>query len=164
MPLRNPPSVPPVLVVPIVNGAITNGVWSAAQRACFIRFQQATTGVYRYINWTCAIASGNVQVGVVAMSGTGRISYGAPLVTTGVIACPTAADIRSDVGAFTLTPGDYALFLWADNTTVSVGRSTGVPSSQRMAGFVNSLATGVIAGGTLTLSTIAPSLVLEADV
>lgn len=163
MPLRNPSGVQPTLIVPQPVGSFAAGVL-AANRAHFSRFQLATPGTFRYINWTCAVQSGNIQAGVVALSGTGRTTYSVPIVSTGIIACPAAGDIRSDLDAFALPAGDYALFLWVSDGTVSVSRSTASPASMRVSAIKTLTASGVIASDVFTFSATAVALSLEADV
>lgn len=163
MTLRNPSAVAsPTLIVPPVSVGFAAAVWTV-NAARFMRFQLSAAGTFRYINWTCAVQSGNVQVGVVALSGAGHTTY-TPVVSTGVIACPAAADIRSDVGATLLQPGDYALYFWADNATVQVPKSGSAIASLKGTANALSLTSGVITSGTLTYSTTAVALSLEADV
>lgn len=165
MVLTNPASLAPALIYNAPGGTISTGVYIASDRAMFTRFCLATGGTYRYINWVCGVQSGNIQVGVVQLSGTGRLTY-TLIKGSGVISCPAAAAIRTDLGAFYLQAGDYAMFFWADNTTVTVSKFTAIPSTHKMAGQVLSLpTTGVVGTGTLAWNaTASVNMSLEADV
>ncbi len=159
-------AVAPGLILPIGSGAITTAaaVWPAANRALFARFALSVAGIYRYINWICAVESGNVQYGIVRLSGTDRTTY-TRIAGSGVIACPAAGAVRGDVGATYLAAGDYAAFMWADNTTFQTrrGSSTDI-GAYRVAGLHSSQASGVGATGTLTWSDPYVTLTIEADV
>jgi hypothetical protein len=158
------PTTAPALVSPFYNGAASAAAWPAANRAVFMRLTVPTTATIRYLNWIVGTASGNVQVGVVALSGTNRTSY-TSVVTSGVIACPAAGDIRTDLGAVTLPAGDYAGFIWSDNATFQTryGTASGL-KAMRFAGIASSLASGVPASGTLQWDTALVNLSLEGDV
>lgn len=126
--------VPPKLVVPpssCYSAAPT--AWFAANYGVFHRFAVTITGAYRYVNLHVGIASGNIQVGVATATPADPTSmYFTRLAHSGVIACPAAGAQRIDLGATTLTPGDYALFLWCDNTTAAFmhGIGTGFAASR----------------------------------
>lgn len=111
---------PAVIVPPVCTGGQPNAAaWSTANRALMMRFQVSSPITVRYLNWTVGAASGNVQLGIAQFSGTGHLNF-TRIAHTGIIACPAAGDIRTDLGATVLTPGDYAAFIWADNTTVTI--------------------------------------------
>lgn len=155
----------PALVLPpsaiLAAGA---AVWPAANRAMFARFQLPTATPLRHLNWVCGTSSGNIQVGVVALSGANRTSY-TRVMDSGVIACPTAGDIRTDLGVTTLPAGDYAVFLWADNVTFQARFATNpMLTALRIVGVVSSLTTGVPASGVLAWASQTPSISLEGDV
>jgi hypothetical protein len=149
------------LVPPMILQANTAAVWPAANRAILMRFSLPTPGVYRYLNWVCAVQSGNVQVGVVSLSGANATTY-SRVMNSGVIACPAVGDIRTDLGATTLPAGDYAMFLQADNTTFQsrYASSSGL-TALRVAGLV---AGTIGTSGTVTWSTGFVNLALEGDV
>lgn len=164
MPLYTPPVGPAQILTPGVflnPGATT---WPTANRALFGRVQVPVATTIRYINWIVSVQSGNIQVGIVSLSGTDRTTY-TRIAHSGVIACPAAADIRTDLGATLLAPGDYAAFLWADNITFQTRTATASgQSTHRWAGSATGLASGVGGSGTLTWSTAFTSLALEGDV
>lgn len=164
MPLSTP-VVPAALIVPpaSVNTA-TAAAWPAVNRAVYTRFQLGVATVARYLLWEVGTASGNVQLGVVRLSGAGRTSY-ARVMNSGVIACPSTGAQRTDLGATLLAAGDYALFLWADNTTVTTRYVTNAAfTSLKVCGLENSLTTGVGASGTITYTQGHVTAVLEGDV
>lgn len=152
--------VPPTTVLAAPGAA----AWPQANRAIFARVSVPVAKVYRYLLWQVDTASGNVQVGVVRLSGADRLTT-ERVMNSGVIACPTAGAVRSDLGATELTPGEYALFLWADNITFQTRfQNVSTLTALRLAGTMNSQASGVQASSTLAWSTEAPSLALEANV
>jgi hypothetical protein len=118
----------------------------------------------RYLNWVVGVASGNVQVGVVRLAGTGHADF-TRVAATAVIACPTAGDIRTDLGVQGLSPGDYAVFIWADNTTFQtrLGNNAG-NTALRLGGLQNSYTTGVPTSGSFSWGQSYVSATLEADV
>lgn len=155
---------PSLIVPPAACFLASAAVWGAAQRAVFDRFDVATPTTLRYMGWRVEAASGNVQVGVVKLSGTGLLNYN-KVMDSGVIACPTAGDIRTDLGATVLLPGTYAAFLWADNTTFSTRWSGQTAlSCMRTVGLVASLASGVPSSGTLAWNSFYFNCSLEGDV
>lgn len=161
-------AVAPTLIVPPAAAGTPPGAtaWPSANRALFTRFQLEVPVPVRYINWSVGVSSGNVQLGVVQFSGTGHTTY-TRVMNTGIIACPTAGDIHTDLGATTLPGGDYAAFLWIDNVTATARwTSTAAIGFTRLGIAVSSLGTGVPASGTIswTGGTQVPSLTLEADV
>jgi len=156
----------PALLVPDGSVLVTTAAatWPATNRAIFARFGLPVAGTFRYINWISAVASGNVQYGIVRLSGTDRTTY-TRVAHSGVIACPTAGAVRGDVGATYLTAGDYAAFVWADNTTFETRRasSTGI-TAYRVTGIASSLSAGVGTTGTLSWSDLYVTVSVEADV
>jgi hypothetical protein len=153
----------PTVLIPYIPGTAPGVGVLAANRAYFLRFQVLTPSTYRYLNWVCSVASGNFQVGVVALSGTGRTTW-TPVVTSGILAAPVAGDIRQDLGLFTLQPGDYALSFWTDNATLQTLRTAGATAALKISGRTDSLATGVTGTGTWVSSASAVAMGLEADV
>jgi hypothetical protein len=140
-------------------------VWTAVNRAIFARFAVTAPILVRYLNWAVATQSGNVQLGIVQLTGTGRTDY-SRVVDTGVIPCPSAGDKHQEVTPALLVPGDYAAFIWCDNTTASIrhtSNATNLPAT-RLAAVANSLTGGVPVSGTFSYSSImCPMLVVEAD-
>jgi hypothetical protein len=164
MPIYTPrPS--PALVTPTYNQAVGAAVWPAVNTANFVRFSLTAPGIYRYYNWSVGVQSGNVQVGVVTLSGANRLSY-ARVMDSGVIACPAAATIRTDLGATLLAAGDYAMYLWADNTTFQTRQSSSSSLPiMRVGAAVPSLASGVPASGSLgSWGSAFMNVALEGDV
>jgi hypothetical protein len=86
------------------------------------------------MNFYVGVSSGNIQIGVVSLapSGSGGTINATRIIDSGIVACPAALEVRYDLGATVLPPGDYALFFWADNTTVTVphGLATGATGSR----------------------------------
>lgn len=163
MPLY-PPAAPAALVSPLYNNAVAGGAWPAINRAIFMRFPLYLPNPLRYALWSVAVQSGNVQVGVVALSGTDRTTY-TRVMNSGVIACPAAANIRTDLGLTTLPTGDYAMFMWADNVTFQTRYSTASGhAALRQLGAASSLAAGVPASGTLAWDVGLVNMSLEGDV
>lgn len=158
-------SVPAALLVPPVSASVPSAAaWGAANRVVFSRLHIPTTTPIRYFNWVVGVSSGNVQVGVVALSGANRTSF-TRIVHSGVIACPTAGDVRTDLGLTYLPGGDYALFIWADNTTVTTRTGTNSGNTaMRMCAVQNSYTTGVPASGSFSWGQAYVSATLEADV
>ena len=164
MPLSVPVAGPTVVASPLVALTATAAAWPAANRAVFNRFALVVPTVLRYINWEVGTSSGNVQLGVVRLSGAGRTSY-SRVMNTGVIACPGSGAQRTDLGATTLAAGDYAAFLWADNTTMTTRYVTNAATAGlKLCGLENSLTSGVGASGTITFNQGHVTLVLEGDV
>jgi hypothetical protein len=159
------PRVPPALVAPSYNQAVGAAVWPAINTANFVRFSLLVAGVYRYYNWSVGVQSGNVQVGVVALSGANQLSY-TRVMNSGVIACPAAATIRTDLGATLLPAGDYAMFMHADNVTFQTrtGSSSSLPI-MRLGAAVPSLVGGVPSSGSLgSWGSAFMNVALEGDV
>lgn len=163
MPLSIRPAQP-ALVSPLYNGAAAAAAWGAVNRAVFMRFYLPIASPFRYLNWVCGTQSGNVQLGVVSLSGTDRTTY-TRVMNSGVIACPAAGNIRTDLGLTLLQSGDYAMFLWADNTTFQTRTSTASGNQAlRFHGIASSLVSGVGTSGTLSWDVALVNLSLEADV
>lgn len=150
------PSAPPppaLALSPLaVLATISASAWPTANMAIFQRFSLWGASSYRYFNMKLDSSSGNYQVGVVKLGGAGLASY-TRVMSSGVIAAPTAADLHLDLGAVILPAGHYATFVWFDNTTATtrVASNSGV-SSMRLAAEVTSLTAGVPGSGTLTWS------------
>jgi hypothetical protein len=161
MPLYKPVVAPPTVTVLQNLGAAT--AWPAVNRAVFVRCGVTVGGTYRYLNWRCDVQSGNVQVGVVRLSGVDHADF-TRVMNSGVIACPAAGNIRTDLGATYLTPGDYAMFLWADNVTFQAryASNSGL-TVLRANATLSSLATGVQATGTFAYGTELVAMTLEGD-
>jgi len=153
----------PVVVAPLYSAAVSAATWTANNEAVFMRCALPVATPLRYLNWICSVQSGNVQVGVVSLSGANRTSF-TRVMDSGVIACPAAANIRTDLGLTTLPAGDYAMFMWADNTTFQTPKSTASSlPSLRWCG-VATISGGVGTTGTLTWSNRLVNLSLEGDV
>lgn len=99
-------------------------VWYGANAATFLRFNVPVAKAYRWAHFRVGTQSGNIQCGVVSLARSGTTITGTRVMDSGVIACPAAGGARVDMGATTLTPGDYALFLWCDNTTAAFHHSS----------------------------------------
>lgn len=163
MPLY-PPVAPAALVAPTYNTAVAAAVWPAINRAIFMRFPLYVPNPLRYALWVVGVQSGNVQLGVVQLSGTDRTNY-TRVMNTGIIACPAAGNIRTDLGTTVLPAGDYAMFMWADNVTFQARYSTASGhQALRQMGSASSLATGVLGTGTLTWDVGLVNMSLEGDV
>lgn len=157
-----PSKGPSLIVPPAAHLTPAAATWGAANRAIFDRFQVATPTTLRYLNWTVDVASGNVQVGVVRLAGAGHADF-TRVMDSGVIACPAAGQIRTDLGASLLLPGDYALFLWADNTTISTRWTAAAALTALRSVGVLVVAGGVPVSGTLAWSNNYVCASLEGD-
>lgn len=156
-------SKPPALVLPYAAHLTPTALaWGAVDRAVFDRFQLAEPTTLRYLNWKADVASGNVQVGVVRLSGVGHADF-TKVMDSGVIACPAAADLRTDLGATLLLPGDYALFVWADNTTVQTRWTAAAALAPLRTVGVLTASGGVPATGTFAWSNNYVCASLEGD-
>lgn len=136
--------LPPAAVL----AASTAAAWYTTNAATLMRFSLTRTRTFRYINLHVGVQSGNIQVGVCReASGSGN-DYVTRVAHSGVIACPAAGAQKIDLGFFTLSPGDYAVFLWCDNTTASFlhGLSTGIAASR--ASFSTTVSGGITAAKT----------------
>lgn len=155
---------PSVIVPPVALLNPSAGAWPSANRAIFDRFTVVEKTVLRYLNWVVSTQGGNVQVGLVRLTGAGR-QTATLIASSGVMACPAAGDQHTDVGAVTLEPGDYAMFLWADGTTFQsrVATSSGI-GALRIAGIVNGLTLGVTGVHTVSWGQAYFGGSVEADV
>ncbi len=140
----------PAIILPQASYASGLQAWPLANLALFHRFSLSVGKVYRYINTAVGAASGNIQVGVVRLSGSGLLSY-TRVMDSGVIAAVNGSPKQFDLGATYLPAGDYAFFMWADNTTVTMlwGNASTAASSSRLVTHVASLATGVQASASV---------------
>lgn len=146
-----PSAQAPKIVVPHAAAlqAASPAVWFAANNALYMRATVPARGVYRYIGLNIGTASGNIQVGVLKLSGTDMRSW-TKVMDSGIIACPAAGYTKISCGATTLDAGDYALFFWTDNVTVSVphvnnANMAGTPWAANDAPGAG----GVVASGTI---------------
>lgn len=160
-----PPALAPTLVLPFYTSGVNAAVWPAANRAVFQRFYLPVATTLRYADWTCGVQSGNIQVGAVRLSGTDRTTY-TRVMSSGVIACPAAGSVRTDLGATSLDAGDYAMFIWADNTTFQTRYSTASSlTAMRTSAIASSLASGVgTSAATLAWDNVVLNMSLEGDV
>ena len=129
--------------------------WPAANAAIGMRFTVRRTRTFRYVNLYVGTSSGNIQVAISRCrpaAGTTTMDV-LRVADSGIIACPAGSNAaRIDLGYVTLTPGDYMLTLWCDNTTATFlnGLATGITAS-RIAFTQTGLSTGINSGVT-TLS------------
>lgn len=143
--------------------------WEVANGAAFVWLETLTTrSTFRYVRFRVGVQSGSVQVGVVRLSGAGRQTF-ARVMNSGIIACPSPGAVRVDCGLVALDPGEYAAFLWADNTTLQVSRSaTGLGLEvSRHYSVLSGIAAGVPASGTLSdnwSGTRSLAIALEGDI
>lgn len=142
----------PDLIVPpaaLFSLPATATAWPAANFAIFERFTISVGGTYRYAHIHVEAGSGNYQVALHRLSGTGLGDY-TRVLDSGVVACTTGSK-QIDFGSTYLEPGEYALSLWCDNTTATFhhGLSNAVQGS-RAAAKVSALAAGVPASGVVT--------------
>lgn len=142
--------VAPAVVVPPSSTLAPVGAvaWPAVNYSHFSRFTLPGARTYRYFNIGVDSATGNIQVGVVKLAGTGLRSF-TRVATSGVIPASNGS-LHIDMGTFNLEPGDYALFAWADNTTIRMklgGHSAATDS--RLTG-AQGYSGGVPASGTIS--------------
>lgn len=135
---------PPACLVAVGAAA----AWPAANSALLHRFTVSVGGFYRYVNFRVDAGSGNMQASVLKLSGATFSDY-TRVMTSGVVAC-TTGDKTLDLGAVYLDPGEYALALWFDNTTVTARYATnsGMTASRLTAEVAGLAVTGVGASGT----------------
>lgn len=117
--------------------------WYTANAATFMRFSIGRRRTFRYVNLQVGTQSGNIEVGVVRLR-PGNVSGGVNyerVAWSGSIACPASGAQRIDLGYFVLPPGEYALYLWCDNTTAAFlhGLASGFASTRLL--FTNTGAT-----------------------
>lgn len=134
----------PQLIIPpgSVIAASALATWYVPNAATYLRFHNPFRQTFRWINIYIGAISGNMQVGVSAISRTGTTVNSTKVMDSTVIAMSSLtanANARIDCGATILAPGDYAMFLWCDNTTAS---------------FMHSLATGLTASRMLFSQTV----------
>lgn len=141
--------------------------WVAANKAILNRFEVIRSRAYRYLNFRVDVQSGNIQAGIVRLDSVNPLNF-VRVAHTGVIACPAVGAYRADIGGaggLALPPGDYAHFLWADNTTFQTRWATNsaYTSTRAMLGL-SGLASGVQASGTAFYdSNLLCATALEAD-
>lgn len=136
--------VPPLSVMALLAAA----TWGAANLAVLSRFALDQPTSLRYANIRIDVASGNWQVSVVALTGSGAGDY-TRVMTTGVQAMPAAGDKRIDLAQTLLPPGDYAVVVWCDNTTAQLrtAANSSVPVTH-LAAEVAGLVDGLPASGS----------------
>jgi hypothetical protein len=152
-----------IVIPPAVDPRAGTLPWTAANRAIFARFGLTAPMTVRYINWAVTVGSGNVQLGIVRISGETSTNY-TLVVDTGVFATPTSSGVKNTaVPPTLLPPGDYAAFIWCDNTTASI-RHTDNPNLGTVLASANAdgLASGVPATGTFGYSRYCPALSVSA--
>jgi hypothetical protein len=142
------PVGPDVLVPPAsVMQAPGSSVWFGANGTLGNRFHVPSRKAYRYINWYCTTQSGNVQLSIVKLNDA-SLNY-TRVMNSGIIACPAAGAVVTDLGSTVLQPGDYALCFWADNIVVSLGHANpGVGNAGKMSVTFGSLVGAIPASGT----------------
>jgi hypothetical protein len=167
---KSPASTPdigsPGLMVPPASGlqAATSVAWFVATHAIFHRFYLPVRSSFRYVDFPVGTSSGNVQGGVVALSGANALDF-TRVMNSGVVACPATGLARLDCGVTTLPPGDYAVFMWCDNTTATFPHvnASGIAGVRWCTNFP--FASGVTASGNLVAwgQRVLIGLTLEAD-
>lgn len=146
----------PALIVPPISAMVAGAAaWYTAEAATFNRFTVAVPTPFQFINMWVGTSSGNIQVGVASLAFANATTMTFTRVaTSGTIAAPTGSTAAHiDLGsATTLTPGQYGVFLWVDNTTLTTthGVTAGLQASRLC--FNATLAGGVPASGTITAS------------
>lgn len=132
----------------LMSPGAASAAWSAANRAVFSRFSLTAPATLRYFRFTVGVQSGNIQVGVVKYR-PGNPTTSDRVMTSGVIACPAAGTQVIDLGAYAAGPGDYAAFIWSDNTTFTTPWATVAHAqSMRLCSIQSTLATGVDTSAT----------------
>lgn len=159
----------PTLVIPPMSNFLNNATtaWFIAHGCIFHRFDLPVGGNYRYILCKIGTSSGNIQVGVVKLSGSSLLDY-ERVAHSGIIASPGTGQRRIDLGEFHLDAGPHALFFYCDNTTLTIGQAVIANGDQFRAAQAQNLdAAGVPASGTLTAWTsnrLLTGLSMEANV
>ncbi|TYP82085.1 hypothetical protein [Blastococcus xanthinilyticus] len=123
----------PMVIVPPAAVFATPGfaTWPGAGYTSFMRFSFVGRRAYRWINLGIGTASGSIQVGVVRLSGPGGTDF--EIVKSSGAIPAVAGSMHIDLGAFELTTGDYALFVWANNNIVQLRvAGTGVITDSRL--------------------------------
>lgn len=134
--------------------------WSGANRGIFVRTIDG--GAISKIAIQVGTASGNISLAAYRSTGRGlsAVPTGAPLATTGAIACPAAGFQQISLGTtIQLAPGDW-LFMSCDNATATFARHN-LPTAGIEAAFLfrQDSAHPAPTVGTLAASTYAPILV-----
>jgi hypothetical protein len=119
---------------PDPRSASGGAVWPAADRGIYVRVVNAAT--ITKVGIEVAVQSGNVSVAVYRNTGTGPAAAptGAPVASSGAVACPAVGFQEVALGASVVVAvGDW-LFLSCDNGTASFLRhSTGVSQAYGLA-------------------------------
>ncbi|QDH48048.1 hydrolase [Microbacterium Phage DejaVu] len=135
-----PAAAPNFLVPPacLYGGNVV--AWPLGNRAQFHRFYVETGAVYQFTSLRPeAGTNANVQAAIVRMNGLSwtRVTNAGAAVVTG------AGHISIDMGPRYLEPGEYALVLWSDSTTLQVRaadgdwlRSTRIVGEQTLVGGI----------------------------
>lgn len=157
------------VICPIANAMqlVNVTTWFQANRFIASRFTVRVPGYYRYTRFKIGVASGNIETAVLKISGTGTAPTYTRAMTSGQIACPSAGNVRQDLGRTLLLPGDYALAFWADNATVTIPNSFDSGGITGAAGlcYDGGSATPIAASGSLAYTSRPMfSYVLEADI
>lgn len=164
--------IPPQLIVPPASNfsTIADTAWFTQYAAYYARFQLSVKTIMRHVLCRIASSSGNIQVGVVGLSGASDLDF-TRLGHSGIIAAGATGARRIDIGATVLDPAlyrEFAVFFWADNTAITV------PCAASSAGLtiractqVTHDAAGVPANGNLaawTANRLFAGLALEGDI
>lgn len=159
-------SAPSLLAPTAFSPTQTTNTWPGQYFTYWTRFSLPIARSYRYFCIRVGVQSGNVQFAVVRLSGAGLLSY-TRVMNSGIIACPAAGSVRRDLGATALTAGEYAMVIWADNTTVTVphGVAAPLPATRALFGDILTSA-GIPASGSVSAwdGDRILGCVLEADV
>ena len=141
-------------------------VWPNSNNAIFQRFSLTMPATFRYLNLSIGTASGNLQAGVVKLSGAKHVNFDR-VMDTGIVASVTTGSLSLDCGATLLGSGDYAMFLWANNAllTARILNNSNLASTHLVC--ERTFASGVPLNGSLTAwdgSRAITGLTLEADI
>jgi lysophospholipase L1-like esterase len=113
------PIIPPATTLANVG----ESVWFGANSAIAMRFVIERSRTVQRFRLPCAVASGNIELGIYAATRTGNNTFDfSRVATTGVIPCPTPSGSIIEVNLPTpvrLLPGQYAVYLWCDNVTAT---------------------------------------------
>lgn len=132
-----------LLVPPGAVAANATFTWGA-QNMGGVRLLVPTPTLIRYIDWEVITAAGNIDIGIIALSGANHLTW-TLVAHSGAIACPAAGAIRTDLGAQILPPGDYAVALWGDSSSLQVRGQGG--RSDLQSTRLSVLKTGIASGG-----------------